>query len=92
MTPRPLDRLLQQVSATEPEEISCSECFDSLASAVELELAGAPVTPLQARLAQHLGQCAVCHEEYEALRAFVQSTETDPGPEGRTPAPPRPTA
>jgi hypothetical protein len=92
MTPRPLDRLLQQVSATEPEEISCSECFDSLASAVERELAGVPATPLQARLAQHLGQCAVCREEYEVLRAFVQSTEADPGPRGKSPARPRPTA
>ena len=83
MTPRPLDRLLQQVSATEPEEISCSDCFDSLASAVELELAGGPVTPREARLAQHLGQCAVCREEYETLRDFVRSAgAADPGPEG----------
>jgi hypothetical protein len=91
MTPRPLDRLLQQVSATEPEEISCSECFDALAGAVELELAGGLATPLQTRLAQHLGQCGVCREEYEVLRDFVRSAAMDAGPEGGTPDRPRPT-
>ena len=88
MTPRPLDRLLQQVSATEPEEMSCSECFDALASAVEVELAGGPV---QARLAQHLGQCGVCREEYEVLRDFVRSTEARPEPEAGPPDRARPT-
>jgi hypothetical protein len=92
MTPRPLDRLLQQVSATEPDEISCSECFDALAGAVDLELAGAPATPLRARLLQHLGQCAVCREEYEVVRHFVRLAEADPGPAGGTPARPHPPA
>ena len=91
MTPRPLDRLLQQVSATELEEISCSECFDALASAVEHELAGGPVTPFQARLAQHLGQCTVCREEYEVLRDFVRSPGAQAEPEGGSPDRSRPT-
>jgi len=86
MTPRPLDRLLRQISDTEPEEISCSECFDFLASGVELELAGAAITPLQARLAQHLGQCAVCREEYEVLRDFVRSTPSDPALDAGAPS------
>ena len=51
MTPRPLDRLLRQISDTEPEEISCSECFELLAGGVERELAGAATTAVQARLA-----------------------------------------
>ena len=81
MTPRPLDRLLRQIADTEPEEISCSECFDLLARGVEAELAGAVALPEQARLAQHLGQCRVCREEYEVLRDFVRSTPPAPPPD-----------
>ena len=92
MDRRVIERLLQKVSATEAEEISCSECFDALAGAVELELAGAPTTPARARLLQHLGQCAVCREEYEVLRDFVRSDETDRGAEGGRPARPQPPA
>jgi predicted anti-sigma-YlaC factor YlaD len=90
MTPRPLDRLLRQISDTETEEISCSECFELLAGGVERELAGAPATGVEARLAQHLGQCAVCREEYEVLRDLVGSASR---PDAGTPAtPPGPAA
>ncbi len=88
MTPRPLDRLLRQIAHTEPEEISCSDCFDLLASGVEHELAGAAPTPVQTRLAQHLGQCAVCREEFEVLRDLVRSSPPDP--RAASVPPPRP--
>ena len=70
-----LERLLRRISDTEPEEISCSECFDLLPVAVELELAGTDETSLSSRLAQHLGHCAVCREEYEVLRDFVRDED-----------------
>jgi hypothetical protein len=73
-----VERLLRLVSETGPEEISCSECFDLLSGAVELELAGQTDSPVWTRLAQHLGQCAVCREEYEVLRDFVRE-EDAPG-------------
>ena len=92
MTPRPLDRLLRQIADTEPEEISCSECFEWLPGAVERELAGAAPASRDARLARHLGQCAVCREEYEVLRDFVRSAPSDPpreagAPSGASPEP-----
>jgi len=94
MSPRPLDRLLRQVSETETDEISCSECFELLPAAVEHELSGAAATPLQARLAQHLGQCGVCREEYEVLRdLLVDSGSVNSQPEaGRPGSPPASTA
>ncbi len=89
MDPRLIERLLRHVSDTEAEEISCSDCFELLSTGVELELAGATSSPVLARLAQHLGQCGVCREEYETLRDFVRS-ETEgptPPPEGTSPEP-----
>jgi hypothetical protein len=83
-------RLLQRVSDTEAEEISCSECFELLSTGVELELTGATSVPVFARLAQHLGQCGVCREEFETLRDFVRSEAEGPTPpaEGASPATP----
>jgi hypothetical protein len=86
MTPRPLDRLLRQISKTETDEISCSECFELLAGGVEHELSGAAATPVQARLVQHLGQCGVCREEYEVLRDLVRSGPGDSRPAADAPA------
>jgi hypothetical protein len=71
--PRVIERLLRDVSETEAEEISCSECFDLLAPAVELDLGGSTSAPVLLRLAHHLRHCAVCREEYEALRDFLRS-------------------
>jgi hypothetical protein len=79
-----IERLLQKVSDTEAEEISCSECFDLLSAGVELELAGAIAAPVFARLAQHLGQCGVCLEEFETVRDFVRAEGEGPTPPATT--------
>ena len=93
MDPRVLERLLRDVSETEAEEISCSECFDLLPVGVEHELSGAAATPVRARLAQHLAQCGVCREEYEVLRDLVRTGSGDSHLGVRRPgAPPGPTA
>jgi len=70
------------------EEISCSECFELLSVGVERELAGTTLAPVLTRLAQHLGQCGVCREQYETLRDFVRSEAAGvpPPPGGASPA------
>jgi hypothetical protein len=75
--PRVIDRLLRDVSETEAEEISCSECFDLLSPGVELDLAGSTPAPMLIRLAQHLRQCGVCRDEFETLRDFLRSEPDD---------------
>ncbi|MBI2525208.1 MAG: hypothetical protein HYV93_04425 [Candidatus Rokubacteria bacterium] len=87
MDRRLIERLLRHVSDTEAEEISCSECFDLLATGVELDLAGAISAPVLARLAQHIGQCGVCRDEYETLRDFVRSETEGPAPPPAGPSP-----
>ena len=76
-----LEHLLQRIAQTESHELSCSECFELLDVAVELALAGRTDTPTWRHFAQHLGQCGVCREEYEALRDFVtDQPESSPPP------------
>ncbi len=83
-----IEHLLQKVSDTEAEEISCSECFELLSAGVELELAGATSAPVFARLAQHLGQCGVCLDEFETLRDFVRAEAEGPTPPSGPASPP----
>ena len=59
---------LHSIAHTAPEEISCTECFDSVSGYVELELAGGDLAAKMPQVRQHLEQCPACREEYEVLR------------------------
>jgi hypothetical protein len=59
---------LQNIYHTQEEEISCSECFDSVSQYVEVELSGENAAIKMPQLRQHLDQCPACREEYETLR------------------------
>lgn len=83
MTGPEFDRLLRRVWQTGDEEIDCSECFDLLPRAVDLDLAGQ--TEALPRFHQHLEQCEVCREEFETLRDLVRR-DADPGPPPAAPA------
>lgn len=62
---------LQRVLATQPEEITCSDCFDQLSTYVDLEVAGQDAPSYLPDVEQHLLQCPACAEEYEALLALA---------------------
>ena len=62
------ERWLQNIFETEDEEISCSECFDSISHFVEVELSGQNPIAKMPQVKQHLDQCPACREEYETLR------------------------
>lgn len=66
---------LKRIRETEPEEISCSECFDMVSVYVDLEVAGEPVEIKLPQLKQHINQCLVCREEYELLRDLATAEE-----------------
>ena len=66
------ERWLQNIHNTQDEEISCSECFDSVSHFVEVELAGEDAVSKMPQVKQHLDQCAACREEYETLRDLQQ--------------------
>lgn len=67
-----IDRWIEQISKTQAREISCSECLDLISEYVDAELAGPEgPAPRLTPVAQHLGQCKVCREEYEVLHDLV---------------------
>ena len=66
---------MRSIAETDDEEISCVECFDVVSRYVDLEVAGEASDDALPRLRQHLRQCRVCREEYEALRDLVRFEE-----------------
>ncbi len=69
---------LQNIYATQDEEISCTECFDLVSGFVELETSGGDPAAKMPQVIQHLRQCAACREEYETLRD-LRRLEDDAG-------------
>lgn len=72
-----LERWIPAVLDTRDEEISCSQCFDQTPAYVEAELEGRHGSEVYALFRQHLGQCRVCREEYEALREVLREETMD---------------
>ncbi len=66
------ERWLKNIYNTQDHEISCSECFDLVSTYVDLEISGAKPADKMSQVEHHLGQCAACREEYEALRDLRQ--------------------
>ena len=54
-------------------EVGCDECFDQLDVYVEAELAGADVAERPPGMAAHLEGCPACREDYESLKALLES-------------------
>lgn len=69
------ERWLQNIYNTREEEISCSECFDSVSQYVEMEVSGEDPAVKFPQVRQHLEQCPACHAEYETLRDLRQLEE-----------------
>jgi hypothetical protein len=69
------ERLVRLIADTREQELSCTECFDAIAAYVDLEAGGGDAAATLPALAQHLRQCGVCREEYEALRELARADD-----------------
>ncbi|MEM5774572.1 MAG: hypothetical protein AAGU05_06180 [Anaerolineaceae bacterium] len=66
-----ISRLLKRVNNTVENEINCSVCLEQISRYVDLELATGQAGQRMPQVAQHLGQCGVCHEEYQMLHELA---------------------
>jgi hypothetical protein len=65
-------RWMKRIRDTQPDEIDCSACLDQVSQYVDLELAGSDAAGNLPLVKQHLEQCGVCFEEYQALRELAR--------------------
>ena len=75
MENKPIDTKLNRVLGPSGPEILCDECFDKLDAYVELELGGEAADQRIPGMRAHLEGCPACSEEYQSLRALVQSDD-----------------
>jgi hypothetical protein len=66
-----LRALLGALTKTRDDEIGCDDALAGFPRLAEEELAGKPVSEQMRRIAQHLGDCPECEEEYRALLAAL---------------------
>ncbi len=67
-------RLVRVVAETHDTEIGCDECFERLDGFAEAELSGAGASAAMPLVGDHLGKCADCRGEFEALLAALRTT------------------
>jgi hypothetical protein len=73
MDKRTNDPTVKRLLGPAEPELLCDECFEKLDEYVELELHGAAADDRIPGMRAHLEGCPACHEDYESLRALVQS-------------------
>lgn len=67
-----LKEILHGILSTQPNEISCDECFDELDRFAEMLLSGKSATEAMTLVQDHLNRCTDCHEEFEALLSALR--------------------
>lgn len=72
-----LQRLLQAVKQTRPDEITCDECFEQLDQFAEQVLAGKPAAEAMPLVKDHLDRCAPCRDEFEALLDALEAVSDE---------------
>jgi hypothetical protein len=67
------DDLVRRLLGPAGPELGCDECFERLDHYVELELRGDGAEEAIPGMRAHLEGCPACHEDYQSLRALVES-------------------
>ena len=73
MTDSEMSQMIKRLLGPTGPEVSCDACFEQLDQYVELDLSGADADAPLPGLRAHLEGCPACQEDYESLRAFVES-------------------
>ena len=67
------EQLVRRLLGPAGPELGCEECFEELDRYVELDVAGARADEAIPGMRAHLEGCPACREDYESLRALVES-------------------
>ena len=70
--------LLQTLSLTRDDELTCDECLGEVGSFAELTLTGRPVEEAYDLVQQHLLICGECHEEFALLLKALEGLVAPP--------------
>jgi len=72
-----IQALLEMLTLTKDNEVSCDECLQSMAEFAETTLTGKTVTEGLQCIEEHLELCGECREEFEALKSALGEDNID---------------
>ena len=72
-----LKKVLQSLTITEMEEMTCSECFHEVDHYVEMLREGKSPEDVKPLVKHHITLCPPCREEFEALLVALEAIDAD---------------
>lgn len=70
-----IQTLVGLIATTQPDNVSCDECFGRIGEFAEKALAGVELSDGMKLIQRHLEQCPCCKGEYEALLDAIREIE-----------------
>lgn len=70
-----IQTLVGLIVATEPDKVSCDQCFGKIGEFAELALEGRELPEGMKVIQQHVEQCPCCKDEYLALVDALKELE-----------------
>ena len=70
-----MKNLLQMVSITEEQELTCDEVFALVDQFAEMVQKGEDASNIMPMVQRHLDLCPDCREEYESLLAMMKAVD-----------------
>jgi hypothetical protein len=67
------EQLVRRLLGPAEPELGCDECFEELDHYVDVAATGADADEAVPGMRAHLEGCPACREDYESLRALVES-------------------
>ena len=71
-----IQTLVGLISTTQPDKLTCDDCFGRVGEFAELSLEGRELSEGMLLIQRHLEECPCCKDEYEALVEALHELET----------------
>ena len=75
LTSEQVQTLVGFIVTTQPDTVSCDECFGQIGEFAEIALEGRELSEGMQLIQRHLEQCPCCSGEYEALLDALREIE-----------------
>jgi hypothetical protein len=79
LSPEQAKALIELVTVTRDQEMTCDECVADLAAFVEVQLTGKSLSAALQAVHEHLERCHDCADEYHVLRQALAALAEDEG-------------
>jgi hypothetical protein len=78
LSPEQAKALIEMVTVTRDQEMTCDECLADIAEFVEVQLTGTPCSDALQAVQDHLDRCHDCIDEYHVLRQALEALDEAP--------------